>query len=67
MCSRTPSLQVLLQLIPVAMCVLPMAVQPIEVELRYGILTSGTRCVMMRGVAMMQQLYAGNLDTEEQP
>jgi len=60
-------LQVLHQLIPVALCVLSMALRTIEVELRYGILTSGTQCVMMRGMQMMRQLYAGNLGTEEQP
>ena len=37
-----------------------------KVELRYGILTSGTQCVMIPGVLLMQMLHAGNLGTTRQ-
>lgn len=38
-----------------------MAVQPKRVELRYGILTTGTQCVMIYGVLLMPLLRADNL------
>ena len=36
-------------------------------ELRYGIPTSGTQCVMTSGVMLMHLWVAGNLGTKEQP
>ena len=36
-----------------------------QVELRYGIQTSGTQCVMIAGVLLMQELCAVNLATKE--
>ena len=50
----------------VAFYVSPMARNHQKVELRYGILTSGTQCVMIPGALLMQLLCAGNLGTEEQ-
>ena len=50
----------------VATYVSPMAQNRQKVELRYGILTSGTQCVMIPGALLMQLLCAGNLGTEEQ-
>ena len=38
-----------------------------KVELRYGIPTSGTQCVMTSGVMLMHLWFAGNLGTKEQP
>ena len=37
-----------------------------KVELRCGMLTSGTQCVMIPGVLLMQMLHAGNLGTTRQ-
>ena len=48
-------------------CVSLMALHPLWVELNYGILSSGTQYVMIRGVLTMQLWCAGNLDTKEQP
>ena len=36
-------------------------------ELRYGIPTSGTQCVMTSGVMLMHLWVAGNLGIKEQP
>ena len=44
-----------------------MALHPQWVELNYGILSSGTQYVMIRGILMMQLWCAGNLDIKEQP
>jgi len=49
------------------LCVLPMALYRQWVELNYGILTSGTQYVMIRGILMKQMWYASNLDIEEKP
>ena len=43
-----------------------MAVQSMKVELRCGMLTGGTQCVMIPGVLLMQMLHAGNLGTTRQ-
>ena len=43
-----------------------MAVQPTKVELRYGILTTGTQFVMIPGVLLMPMLLADNLGTRRQ-
>ena len=59
-------LQVPHQGFQVALYVSPMARHPQKVELRYGILTSGTQCVMIPGTLVMQLLCAGNLGTKEQ-
>ena len=37
-----------------------------KVELRFGLASGGTQCVMIFGPLMMQELHAGNLDTKEQ-
>ena len=50
----------------VALYVSSMALHLQKGELRYGILTSGTQCVMIPGTLLMQLLCAGNLGTEEQ-
>ena len=50
----------------VATYVSPMAQNPQKVELRYGILTSGTQCVMITGALLMQLLCVGNFVTKEQ-
>ena len=44
-----------------------MALYPQWVELNYGILSSGTLYVMIRGILQMQLWCAGNLGIEEQP
>ena len=59
-------LQVLHQGFLVATYVSPMALHLQKVELRYGILISGTQCVIIPGTSLMQLLCAGNLDTKEQ-
>ena len=64
-CSCT-TLQVPHQGFLVATYVSPMVTDPQKVELRYGISTSGIRCVMIPGTLLMQLLYAGNLGTKEQ-
>ena len=43
-----------------------MAMLSQKVELRYGIPTSGTQCVMTSGVMLMHLWFAGNLGTKEQ-
>ena len=43
-----------------------MAVQPTKVELRYGILTTGTQCVMISGVLLMPLLRVGKLGIKRQ-
>ena len=35
---------------------------PLKVELKFAITTLGGQCVMIRGIAMMPQWYADNLD-----
>ena len=60
------TLQVLHQGFLVATYVSPMVTNPQKAELRYGILTSGTQCVMIPGTLLMQLLCAGNLGTKEQ-
>ena len=42
-----------------------MDMHPQPVELRFGILTSGTQCVMIAGALLMQKLCAVNLATKE--
>ena len=44
-----------------------MAMLSRKVELRYGIPTSGTQCVMTSGVMPMHLWFAGNLGMKEQP
>ena len=44
-----------------------MAMLSQKVELRYGIPTSGTQCVMTSGMMPMHLWFAGNLGTKEQP
>ena len=39
---------------------------PQPVELRFGILTSGTQCVMIAGALLMQELHAASLGMKEQ-
>ena len=56
--------QVWHQIIQQDLYVLSMAAQPVRVELRFGILTSGTQCVMTPGVLLMQMLHVGNLGTK---
>ena len=51
----------------VDLCVSLMALYPQWVELNYGILTSGTQYVMIRGTLMKQLWCASNLDIEEKP
>ena len=51
----------------VDLCVSLMALYPQWVGLNYGILTSGTQYVMIRGTLMKQLWCAGNLDIEEKP
>ena len=63
----TQTVQVPHQGFQVELCVSLMALHPQWVELRYGILTNGTQCVMIRGVLMMQLWCASNLGIEEQP
>ena len=59
-------LQVLHQITRLDLRILSMAVQPTKVELRYGILTTGTQCVMIPGVLLMPMLLADNLGTRRQ-
>jgi len=58
--------QVLHQITRLDLYVLSMAVQPTRVELRYGILTSGTQFVMICGVLLMPLLRVGNLGIKRQ-
>ena len=60
------SMQVLHQGFLAATYVSPMVTGPQKVELRYGILTNGTQCVVILGTLLMQLLCAGNLGTKEQ-
>ena len=41
-------------------------IHPQPVELRFGILASGTQCVMIAGVLLMQELHAASLGIKEQ-
>ena len=60
------TLQVLHQLIRVALYVSSVAVRHMKVELRFGLASGGTQCVMILGPLMMQELHAGSLGIKEQ-
>ena len=60
------TLQTLHQIIQLDQYVLSMAAQVMRVEWRFGIRASGTQCVMIPGVLLMQMLHASNLDTKRQ-